>query len=388
MQSQIRNAWGGWCTAIMALSAWPMAAGGVSLRACAPGGQTAYPLEDVMVGSDLVLIVGSDQADIWSGGLFVSGRERAAGTLYGRGYNPAGMDYAASHLAPAGEYAKVLGWHDSFIWGFDFYTSEGPEVVAGDWFVLDYHADTLGECTVRFYDHIAGWNSPDPNLSLTFSHVRTRDFNNDGRVNARDYATLASSWLRTGPTDPNYALAADLDCSGRVDLSDLGLFLDFWLWGTPTWQPRPESVPDVLYRVADAYGRREITMRVGQTATLYVDMVSLGGTVQIFDLEVDISNTARGSIDNRPYDSQYPQNSTARILAVPSNLIYYGPGWNQAQGLEFVAASFSGPMQQGHLASFQYTATAAGDVRLYLANLGPYRALAFEDIVIHQEVNP
>ncbi|MHC4196262.1 MAG: hypothetical protein ACYSQZ_10090, partial [Planctomycetota bacterium] len=143
--------------------------------------------DDIMVGTELVLIISSDSNDYWSGGLFIEGQDRALGTLAGRGLDPNdpnARDYTDSHYEDAGDLAIVTGWKDSSIWGFDLYTfypvdgnSDNNSTVAGDWYIIDYKADEVGDCNVGFYDYSISWD--DPNYSLSFSHSPTRDLNSD-----------------------------------------------------------------------------------------------------------------------------------------------------------------------------------------------------------------
>ena len=51
------------------------------------------------------------------------------------------------------------------------------------------------------------------------------DFNNDGYVNFVDYSMLANNWQDTG-----VGLTGDLDKDNDVDMNDLSLFVNEWLW--------------------------------------------------------------------------------------------------------------------------------------------------------------
>ena len=78
-----------------------------------------------------------------------------------------------------------------------------------------------------FYDYGFSWDIPF--YSLEFSHVRTRDFNQDTKVDFTDLALLSLHWLQTGCTDPDRCTGTDLNTDGIVDYDDLMLFADFWL---------------------------------------------------------------------------------------------------------------------------------------------------------------
>jgi len=158
----------------------------------------------------------------------------------------AARDYTDSHYEDAGGFAKVTGWKDSSIWGFDLYTfypvdgnSESNSTVAGDWFIIDYKADKVGDCNVGFYDYSINWD--DPNYFLSFSHIPTRDLNFNEVVNFVDFAIFASQWDATDHNDPNWCDGADLNRDSDVDYNDLGLFLDYWLWGVPVMEAGEDS---------------------------------------------------------------------------------------------------------------------------------------------------
>ncbi|MHC4115379.1 MAG: hypothetical protein ACYSSL_08700, partial [Planctomycetota bacterium] len=183
--------------------------------------------------------------DYWSGGLFIEGQDRALGTLAGRGLDPNdpnARDYTDSHYEDAGDLAIVTGWKDSSIWGFDLYTfypvdgnSDNNSTVAGDWYIIDYKADEVGDCNVGFYDYSISWD--DPNYSLSFSHSPTRDLNSDEKINFIDFAIFALQWDADDCNNPNWCDGADLDRNGNVDYNDLGLFVEYWLWQPDSGMP-------------------------------------------------------------------------------------------------------------------------------------------------------
>jgi hypothetical protein len=188
---------------------------------------------DIMVGTKLTIVVSSDTNEFWG-----DGYENDGGSLaIEEQYWPYGFlsarepliegDWSGSHLPAAGNPATVYDWEESSVDGFDLYTGS-QDIEAGDWFIIDYNATDIGDCNVGFYDHrIKGWG--EPVYYLCFSHVRTRDFNNDTIVNFHDYAILASHWLQTNCQAPGWCEGTDLDISGNIDINDLMLFCEFWL---------------------------------------------------------------------------------------------------------------------------------------------------------------
>jgi hypothetical protein len=394
----------------------------VTLEVYEVDGETIFDGRDIMVGTELVFVVSSDTKDYWSGGLFVAGQDRALGTLNGRDSDLNTRDCNDSHYESAGESAKVWAWRDSEIWGFDLYTCE-INAFAGDWFVIDYEADKAGDCNVDFYDYGISWDNP--NQTVSFTHILPQDFNDDDTVNLTDFSIFAANWLAEDCKEPNWCEGTDMTLDGTVDCDDLAFFVEYWLWGTPDsdsgdpndlndlnepgdpnepsdpndpGDPTPIEDPNTVYSIVDVYDSNEITMNVGDTVTLYVNLATYGDNeVRVFNLEVNIfdpnlgiSDPNLGSIDNTAYDPDNPPGpGTARILASPrtSFFDYWGPGIKQEEGLELLGANIGDPTSDGHLASFEFTSDCEGDVTLnlidWMSDGGPvYPAL--KSMTIHQ----
>ena len=131
-------------------------------------------LPDVMTGTCVSIVIHSDANDLWSGGVFIGGNDRARGQLTARRSDPNTGNWDQSCLPNAGQEAYLWGWKDSNIWGFDCYTDD-LQRQTGNWFILDYTALAPGTCTVGFYDHDGSWTAADPNLSIHFHNTPTRD---------------------------------------------------------------------------------------------------------------------------------------------------------------------------------------------------------------------
>jgi len=339
-------------------------------------GVTEFDGHRIRVGTRLQLIVTADANDFWSGGLFISGNNRELAFLSGRGKDPNSRDYSGSRWPDAGTEALVTHWEDSIIEGFDLFSD--VNCVPGDWFVVDYTALSPGDPNVGFYEHSVSWN--DPNEFVTLHQVPTADFNTDGIVNFLDYSLLASCWQEDDCTDPDGCQKADIYTDGVVDINDLMLFSDYWLWGAPepnepneagSVDPVPD--PNLIYSIVDANGLSEITVDVGETVTLYVDMDTIDvNEVWAFTVEVDLSDPNLGSIDNTAYDPNNPPGEgTACILASPNRWTAFdrwGPGYEQPEGIYLMGLSSEGAFQDGHLASFKFTCQGSGDIELYLLN--------------------
>jgi hypothetical protein len=185
--------------------------------------------QDIMVGTKLKIVVSSDTNEFWGdtfdngGSLAIEEEYWPYGILSARGPLIDDSDWSGSHLPAAGNTACVYEWYPV---GFDLYTG-AHNIVAGDWFVIDYNALDIGNCNVGFYDHQISWDVPI--YYLCFTNVRTRDFNNDTAVNFQDYAILASYWSETNCTAPNWCGGTDLNTDNEVNTKDLMLFCEFWL---------------------------------------------------------------------------------------------------------------------------------------------------------------
>ncbi|MGB8225747.1 MAG: dockerin type I domain-containing protein [Sedimentisphaerales bacterium] len=181
-----------------------------------------------MVGTKLIIVVSSDTNEHWGDG-FNDGGSLAIEEEY----SPYGIlsareplvegDWSGSHLPAAGDPAAVYDWYPI---GFDLYTGS-HNIEPGNWFIIDYNAIDTGDCNVGFYDHSISWD--EPIYELSFSHVRTRDFNNDTIVDFHDYAIFASHWLETNCNASNECDGTDLDTNDTVNANDLMLFCQYWL---------------------------------------------------------------------------------------------------------------------------------------------------------------
>jgi len=216
-----------------------MAMGEVSTRVCLADGNTPLELadpnipfvyRDIMVGTRLTIIVDSNVAEDWSGGLFISVTDIDYAVLSGRDFNDITLDWEGSFFDAAGERAHVYDCQDVARSGFDLYGRRNT--LAGDWFIIDYIATNVGKCNVGFYDYFEPAGMDFPLYELTFSHVPTRDFNNDAKVDFADFTVLASHWQETSCSDPSWCEGADLNADGNIDRNDLTLFVDYWLEST------------------------------------------------------------------------------------------------------------------------------------------------------------
>jgi hypothetical protein len=217
-----------------------IAAGEISVTVYLPDGNTPLAIvdpniphvyRDVMVGTNLIIVVSSDTNEPWGqdvnegGSLAIEEEYWPYGVLSARGPQVGGEwgDWSGSHLPAAGTPAAVYDWYPV---GFDLYTGS-HDIEAGNWFVIDYNATDIGNCNVGFYDHRISWD--EPVYYLCFFNVRTRDFNNDTIVDFHDYTILASYWQETDCNAPDWCDGTDLDTDGSVDANDLMLFCEFWL---------------------------------------------------------------------------------------------------------------------------------------------------------------
>ena len=168
-----------------------------------------------------------------------------------------------------------------------------------------------------------------------------------------------------------------MNTDGNVDVDDLVMFSNYWLWSASSNEPNEPGEPNypadsnVVYSILDANCFDEITLDVNETVTLYVDLDTTEyNNMRIFDIEITISDPNLGSIDNTEYDPNDPNSCTTQILADPrmSGFDYWGSGVTQRAGIEFIAANIGDQMDDGHLVSFEYTCKGSGEVTLELTN--------------------
>ncbi len=221
---------------VVLLSISSLAAAKVSVRVYLADGNT--PLEpadantpfvyrDIMVGTKLTIIVASNIGGEWSGGLYIDGIDRDYGVLSARGHNDTTRDWEGSRFEAAGQRARVRNVEDLLSSGFEL--KSHSSAVAGNWFIIDYTATQVGGCRVSFYDYAILENAFLPVYELVFSHVPTRDFDQDTKVGLADFAVFALYWGASSCNDPDWCQGTDLNTDGRVDGGDLALFADYWL---------------------------------------------------------------------------------------------------------------------------------------------------------------
>jgi hypothetical protein len=220
---------------------------------------------DIMVGTRLTLVISSDTANKWGGKLELSWDDALYGRLRGRGLTPPApgsplkvSTYHDSCLDAAGTKATVMDYVDDHSIGLNFgndiypYITGGHPAYPGDWFVVDYYAEQVGDCRVEFHGHDLVGHAADRNAvpvispeqllqTLFFQHVASRDFNGDTVVDFRDFARFAACW-RSAP-DPNAGAEAafDFNTDSRIDSSDLASFCAYWLERTDSNEPLTSS---------------------------------------------------------------------------------------------------------------------------------------------------
>lgn len=197
-----------------------------------------FVYRDIMVGTKLTIVVSSDANESWDGALQIAEANRDYGSISARDYNDVTRDWEGSPLEAAGVGARVRYSADSVRIAVSLRTGDIP--VPGDWFVIDYTATNVGVCSVGFFELVVepcsncGPFNPPPAYDvliheLVFSHVPTRDFVRDAKVDFVDFAVLTSFMGVTSCADLNFCEGTDLDTDGDVDRDDLMLFADYWL---------------------------------------------------------------------------------------------------------------------------------------------------------------
>jgi hypothetical protein len=211
-----------------------LAAGAVSMRVCQADSDASFDdSTPIMVGTKLTIYVDSNSAEAdWLGGVDlikpVPEPPNPIGKLFGRGWVFELPDYVGSHFSAAGDRARVVDWEDEYRQSFEL-SAAGQNKAPGPWFVLDYNAVSIGDCTIQLVEY-HGLEIV-PVMSKTFHHVATRDFDHDGKVNFTDFAKLASYWLHNDCSQLNNCAGTNLnpETDSRVDYADVALFSEYWL---------------------------------------------------------------------------------------------------------------------------------------------------------------
>jgi hypothetical protein len=202
--------------------------GDVSLSVYEADGTTPFDGRNIIVGTELTIIISSDSGDYWSGGVFLAGDNRGLGVLSARGWDPNTLDWAGSRTEAAGAMATVWEYRDSWLWGCDLYT-DSYGVEAGDWFILDYEATAVGDPNFGFYDYSQSWE--EPISTVTLSQFPSPDFDDSGIVNLADFSHFSLYWLENDCEETSWCYGADLNTDTVIDMQDLWIFSVYWLWG-------------------------------------------------------------------------------------------------------------------------------------------------------------
>ena len=103
---------------------------------------------------------------------------------------------------------------------------------------------SVGSHTMN-YKSITGWTAP-PSEQVNINNGQTTaisrnyeqislspmtvDLNHDGIPNFYDFSVFASFWQNASCSPPNWCNGSDFDKNGTVDIHDLQIFADSWLW--------------------------------------------------------------------------------------------------------------------------------------------------------------
>jgi hypothetical protein len=173
--------------------------------------------QEIMVGTKLAIVVSSDSAVYWDGSIALMGESVNKATLSD-----------GEPLEAAGFMAEVWDWVNVEIQGYDLYTDfSGGQI--GDWFIINYTANEIGDCNVTFFDGVPYDPPYTPTYNIEFSHVLTRDFDGNTKVDFGDFALLSLRWNQSNCEYPDWCQGVDIDTSGVVDINDLMLFTEYWL---------------------------------------------------------------------------------------------------------------------------------------------------------------
>lgn len=206
--------------------------GSVTWQAYEANGTTPFANRQLLVGEKLVLICHSTESSFepWQGFIGIPNTSSSSGKLTARG--PYVQDWVGSHLPAAGLFATVWNAQPAGFKGFQ--VSTDFEVIAGNWFVLDYEAKGVGDPNISCFEL-----SGDPPVQVLtqqiFLHqVPTRDLSLDNQVDWLDWVIFSQNWGLETCLEPLWCSGADLNRDGLVDILDLALFTEYWLYHIDT----------------------------------------------------------------------------------------------------------------------------------------------------------
>ncbi len=189
-----------------------------------------HEYRDVMVGTKLCVVVGSDSAESIWGKIMISGDDVYKSGLAARDFNDDTANFDGSCLEAVGGAAFVRARTEipANLTGYMFKT--GAPLLPGRWFLWDYTAKAAGACHIMVGPVTAVGYGDFVAMTLSFNQVPSRDFNNDTTVNFKDFAVFAQHWQARKDPDPNgFTSPFDLDADGMVGTRDMRLLSEFWL---------------------------------------------------------------------------------------------------------------------------------------------------------------
>ncbi|MHC4323465.1 MAG: hypothetical protein ACYSUX_04235 [Planctomycetota bacterium] len=154
-------------------------------------------------------------------------------------------------------------WNGQWIWQL-YIESSSDYFVAGRDELGDYgkHSGTINACAgeeIYVFLAIAGRGYADHQAealgygTLTINAIlkavpHVADLTADGWIDFKDFAVFSSHWSRQDCEDPNtnWCGGADFDHSGMVDVNDLELFTQYWLY-VPTDPNKIDFQSDLAY---------------------------------------------------------------------------------------------------------------------------------------------
>ena len=130
---------------------------------------------------------------------------------------------------PAADY-QIDNWVPSDnTWSEIDVTAEAQNALSGD---RKLSISVTGESLSwdRYYSREYGAGAYAPQIMVIYNLGDPADFNNDGNVNLKDFAILASYWLKDNMCSAtDWCQGSDSDKSETVDLSDFIFFVERWL---------------------------------------------------------------------------------------------------------------------------------------------------------------
>ena len=127
---------------------------------------------------------------------------------------------------------------DYYTMNMEIYRTLGPS----EQVFLDFTGECLDD-VITFESATVIVAPPSPNCDNLPADMTGPTGTRDCYVDLLDFGLLSRRWLHDDCSYPFWCEGADMDTNGTVEIVDLSMFLNYWLWCTDPNDPRCQSYP-------------------------------------------------------------------------------------------------------------------------------------------------